>query len=286
MSRKLIVNADDFGRSRGVSDGILRAHGDGIVTSTTAMMNMPGVTHDLQRAATEAPRLGLGVHLTFTAGRPLLPVDWVRSLVDEHDHFLSQEAILQQPARIDPDELMSELQAQVNTFKNALGRRPDHLDAHHFVHLCPPLFRVYLDLADNLDLPIRLPIPRRPAARRPAALEQVPALLGNLSAEVLEPILQADWALLAGRSIRAADHFVMSFFGHDTSVVDLLHLLEHLPDGITELMTHPGLADEHLRAESNYHVEREHELATLTDPQVREQAQKLGIELITYAQLN
>ena len=183
MSRQLIVNADDFGRSRGVSDGILRAHRDGIVTSTTAMMNMPGVTHDLLRAADEAPRLGLGVHLTFTAGRPLLPMEWVRSLVDEHDHFLSQAAIMQQPTRIDPDELMSELKAQVTTFKNALGHLPDHLDAHHFVHLYPPLFRVYLDLADSFDLPIRLPIPRQPAA-----LEQVPALLGNLPREVLEPI--------------------------------------------------------------------------------------------------
>ncbi|HZY40713.1 MAG TPA: ChbG/HpnK family deacetylase, partial [Anaerolineae bacterium] len=182
---------------------------------------------------------------------------------------------------IDPDELMSELQAQVNTFQNALGHLPDHLDAHHFVHLYPPLFRVYLDLADNLDLPIRLPIPRQPAA-----LDQVPALLGNLSAEVLEPILQADWALLEGRSIRTTDHFVMSFFGHDTSVADLLQLLEHLPKGITELMTHPGLADEHIRAESNYHVEREHELATLTDPQVLVQVQKLDIELVSYAKLN
>jgi chitin disaccharide deacetylase len=281
MSRQLIVNADDFGRSRGVSDGILRAHRDGIVTSTTAMMNMPGVTHDLQRAASEAPRLGLGVHLTFTAGRPLLPVDWVSSLVDEHGHFLSQDAIMLQPTRLNSDELLSELKTQVNAFQSALGRRPDHLDAHHFVHLCPPLFRVYLDLADSLELPIRLPIPRQPAA-----LEPIPALLGSLSAEVLEPILQADQALLAGRSIRTTDHFVLSFFGRDTSVADLLDWLAHLPDGVTELMTHPGLADERLRAESSYTVEREYELATLTDPQVLAQVQKLGIALITYAQLN
>ena len=281
MSRKLIVNADDFGRSRGVSDGILRAHRDGIVTSTTAMMNMPGVAHDLVRAASETPRLGLGVHLTFTAGRPLMPMDWVRSLVDEHDHFLSQEAILQQPTRIDPDELMSELKAQVNTFKNALGHLPDHLDAHHFVHLIPPLFRVYLDLADSFGLPIRLPIPRQPAP-----LDHVPALLGNVAPDVLEPIVQADWALLADRSIRTTDHFIMSFFGQNTSTASLLQLLADLPDGVTELMTHPGLADEHIRAESNYHVERERELAALTDPQVLVQLQKLDIELVTYAKLN
>ncbi len=280
MSRKLIVNADDFGRSRGVSDGILRAHRDGIVTSTTAMMNMPGVAHDLLRAADEAPRLGLGVHLTFTAGRPLMPMEWVRSLVDEHDHFLSQAAIMQQPARLDVDELMSELKAQVNTFKNALGRLPDHLDAHHFVHLYPPLFRVYLDLAESFDLPIRLPIPRQPVP-----LDHVPALLGNVPREVLAPIVEADWALLAGRAVRTTDQFVMSFFGQNTSAANLLDILENLPEGVTELMTHPGLADEHIRAESNYHVERERELAALTDPQVLVQVQKLDIELVTYAEL-
>ena len=61
MTRQLIVNADDFGRTHGVSAGILRAHLEGIVTSATAMMNMPGVAADLRQAKTEAPRLGLGV---------------------------------------------------------------------------------------------------------------------------------------------------------------------------------------------------------------------------------
>src|SRR5512135_1195324 len=84
MSKQLIINADDFGRTRGISEGIIRAHKEGIVTSATAMMNMPGVANDLSKAKTEAPTLGLGVHLTFTAGRPLLPTEWVSSLIDEH----------------------------------------------------------------------------------------------------------------------------------------------------------------------------------------------------------
>ena len=77
MTKRLIVNADDFGRTHQVSDGILSAHCDGIVTSTTVMMSMPGAARDLTRALAEAPKLGLGVHLVFTAGRPLLPPEWV-----------------------------------------------------------------------------------------------------------------------------------------------------------------------------------------------------------------
>ena len=124
MTRQLIVNADDFGRTRGVSAGILRAHLEGIVTSTTAMMNMPGVAADLHQAKSEAPRLGLGVHLNFTAGRPLLPPEWCASLVDEHGHFLTQEAIMANPDRLKPDELREELKSQITTFKNAWADCP------------------------------------------------------------------------------------------------------------------------------------------------------------------
>src|SRR5512139_1478906 len=164
MTRQLIVNADDFGRTRGVSAGILRAHLEGIVSSATAMMNMPGVAADLHQARSEAPRLGLGVHLNFTAGRPLLPTEWCASLVDEHGHFLTQEAIMAAPDRLNPDELREELKSQISTFKNALNVLPDHLDAHHFVRLYPPLFEVYLDLAESFKLPVRIPFPRQAAA--------------------------------------------------------------------------------------------------------------------------
>src|SRR5512143_2034400 len=131
MTRQLIVNADDFGRTRGVSAGILRAHQEGIVTSTTAMMNMTGVAADLHLAQTEAPQLGLGVHLNFTAGRPLLPPEWCASLVDEQGHFLKQEVITANPDRLKPDELRAELKSQITAFKNGLNALPDHLDAHH-----------------------------------------------------------------------------------------------------------------------------------------------------------
>ena len=65
MSKRLIVNADDYGRTAGVVEGILRAHQRGIVTSTTAMMNMPGIEDALRRAQSY-PELGLGVHLVFS----------------------------------------------------------------------------------------------------------------------------------------------------------------------------------------------------------------------------
>lgn len=280
MSRQLIVNADDFGRTRGVSAGILRAQRDGIVTSTTAMMNLPGVVPDLHQALAEAPRLGLGVHLNFTVGRPLLPTEWCPSLVDEHGHFLTPGVIMANPERINPDELRSELKSQITTFKNALERLPDHLDAHHSVHLFPPLFRVYLDLADNFKLPLRVPFPRGEIQ-----LDQVPPIAGNVPAETLKSILLADRQFLAERSIKAPAYFVAGFHEQNATLEYLLRLIENLPEGTTELMTHPGLADNQLKAESSYHVQREREIAVLTNPQVKRRLIELDVKLVTFAEL-
>jgi predicted glycoside hydrolase/deacetylase ChbG (UPF0249 family) len=280
MSRQLIVNADDFGRTRGVSAGILRAHLDGIVTSTTAMMNLPGVVPDLHRARTEAPQLGLGVHLNFTVGRPLLPVEWCSSLVDGHGHFLTRDVLMAQPDRITADELHAELKSQITAFKNAMDRLPDHIDAHQFVHLYPPLFRVYLDLAESFKLPLRIPFPRIVTE-----LDQVPPIIGDVPPETAKSMLHADRQFLVEPEFKSPTHFVATFYDQQATLEHLLSVIENLPDGTTELMTHPGLVDDQLKAESSYHVQREQEVAVLTDPQVMARLTELDIKLITFADL-
>jgi chitin disaccharide deacetylase len=280
MSHQLIVNADDFGRTRGVSAGILRAHLDGIVTCTTAMMNLPGVVPDLHQARTEAPQLGLGVHLNFTVGRPLLPSEWCASLVDEHGHFLTRDALMAQPDRINPDELRAELKSQITTFKNAMDRLPDHLDAHQFVHLYPPLFRVYLDLAESFKVPLRIPFPQIVAE-----LDQVPPIISDVPLETAKSMLHADRQFLVERDFKTTDHFVGTFFDQQATVAHLLSVIENLPEGTTELMTHPGLLDDQLKVESSYNVQREQEVAVLTDPHVIARLTALDIQLITFADL-
>jgi chitin disaccharide deacetylase len=283
MTKRLIVNADDFGRTHPVSDGILSAHRDGIVTSTTVMMCMPGAAHDLTRAVAEAPKLGLGVHLVFTAGRPLLPPEWVPSLIDEHGNCLTQDAILSDPQRISPDELRSEFKAQISGFKNATGRLPDHIDCHHFVHVHPRLFAVYHDVALELGLPMRIAFPRREADLADAP--QRPGVASMIPAALLDMIVRDNWKRLAEKPVRAPDRFLAGFFGDNVSVDYLLGLLDRLPDGVSELMTHPGYSDETLAAESSYAAPRETEIAVLTDPRVRQRIADRGIELITFAAL-
>jgi predicted glycoside hydrolase/deacetylase ChbG (UPF0249 family) len=92
MTRRLIVNADDYGRTPGVSQGILATHEEGIVTSTTVMINQPQIATHL-REALACPKLGVGLHLVFTAGRPVLGAGAIPDLVRKDGQFLDQHTL-------------------------------------------------------------------------------------------------------------------------------------------------------------------------------------------------
>ena len=282
MNKQLIVNADDYGRTAGVVEGILRAHQQGIVTSTTAMMNMPGIEAALQRAQSY-PDLGLGVHLVFSAWRPLLPPERIPSLVDDDGAFLNQKVLWARSEAIDLHELRAELTAQVERFRALMGHPPDHLDCHHFVHSHPLFFAVYVELAAGWDLPIRTPFPPEEALGQAAAT--VP-LIEGLPLSGVRDMMRRDRELVQARGVRHPDHFVGGFYGQEAVTLEnLLAILEGLREGTTELMCHPCLADEQLLAESVYGRPREKELELLCHPRVRDKLDELGIELVNFGAL-
>lgn len=102
---KLIINSDDFGYSNGVNYGIIDAYRNGILTSTTLMANMPGF-NEAVKLKKEYPRLGVGVHLTLTCGKPLLKSH--KTLVSENGEF-NKLAFYKQDFAIDYEELYQEL---------------------------------------------------------------------------------------------------------------------------------------------------------------------------------
>src|SRR3954471_3589307 len=219
LARSLIVNADDFGRSAGVDDGILRAHRDGIVTSTTLMTNAPSTQHAATLArATPAP--DVGVHLVLTYARPLSNPARLRSLVREDGSFWRPSELLAR--RIDRNEALTEYRAQFARARELIGREPTHVDTHHWVHDHPALSWAVCELA------------RQTGA---AARTHTPAQRDEYRA----------------RGVRTPDHFTREFQhpGH-IEVADLLAVLGRLEDGVTELMCHPGEPDAELVATSAY----------------------------------
>lgn len=148
---KLIVNADDFGYSRGVNFGIMDAHKSGIVNSTTMMMNMLGTGHAIELAK-ENPTLKAGIHLVLTCGKPLLKN--VPSLIDENGDFKRLNRI-KEFNDIHLTDLENEWTAQIEKFL-ASGLVPTHLDSHHHVHGIKEFYPIIKKLAVKYDLPVRL----------------------------------------------------------------------------------------------------------------------------------
>jgi predicted glycoside hydrolase/deacetylase ChbG (UPF0249 family) len=127
--KTLIINADDLGAAEGTVEAITSLYEKGLVTSTTALVNLP----DWPRAATylkKHPNLGAGVHLVMNDGSPILPADRVRSLVDRQGRFYDGNALLLRYGRLSLSELEDEWRAQILKFITDSGRQPDHLDLH------------------------------------------------------------------------------------------------------------------------------------------------------------
>lgn len=246
----LIVNADDFGLTPGVSRGILEAHHKGIVTSTTILANLP--VHADLLGQLKATRLGVGLHLNLTLGMPLSPPATVPSLVDSEGKLIRDAR--QTATRARPEEAERELWAQVNAFLMLLGRPPTHLDSHHHVGRFSPIREIIWGLARELGVPVRSQDPEVRRAVRAAGL-------------------------------RTPDHF-FGESGPDPywSVERLLAHLAALPDGVSEFMTHPGYFDADL-AYSRYGKQREVELQGLTDPAVRGAVEGHGIALCHFGDL-
>jgi len=281
MSKQLIVNADDYGRAPGVSWGILAAHREGIVTSTSVMINQPGVEEQLAQALA-CPGLGVGLHLVFTAWRPVLPAEEVPGLVDDNGLFLEQHDVWARAEQIPLAQLQAELSAQLERFIGLAGRLPDHLDCHHFVHLYPPFFQVYADLAAQFQLPLRVPFP--PETEFEQAAKTLPFLEG-FPRDLVRGMIVTNSALIKARRLAHPDRFIGTFFGREALALDtLLGHLDTLQDGVTELMCHPAYDDPALAA-SSYRSEREIELKLLTHPAVQDRIKAVGIELVTFGAL-
>lgn len=251
---KLIVNADDFGYFASVSDGILRACREGIVTATTLLVNAP----DSERAAQlarSATDLDVGVHLNLTLNRPTADISRCRTLVDDSGTFRRPNELMKR--EIDRNEALYEFRAQYQMASELLGRAPTHVDTHHWIHDHPALEWAIGELARETG-----------AAARIHSVEQRDRL--------------------RARGVRTPDRFAREFQYEGRVGVDaLLALLRQLAtrDGVTELMCHPGEADEAMSRKSGYARERPVELATLTDPRVRSAVDELGIALATFADI-
>jgi chitin disaccharide deacetylase len=270
--RRLIVNADDFGRSHSINQAAIRAHREGILTSASLMVNEPACAEAVALAK-ENPKLGVGLHLTLLVGHSALPPEKIPGLVNAHGEFSNNPVgvgfryFFNRSLR---EQLRAEIHAQFDRFR-ATGLPLDHVNGHLHLHLHPVIFRILMEDAEKLGIR-HLRFTRDCFARSRRMTHGrwfyrvAHALIHDrLSKRAREPLRQ-----------RGIKHAQITFGLLQDSHVDeayVLKLLPELPAGDSELYSHPSLD------------EFKHEFDALVSPRVKELVEKLGIELIRYQDL-
>jgi len=286
--KSLIVNADDLGWTEGVNRGIAEAHRNGIVTSASLLANGSALASGVE-VARSVPGLGVGVHLNLSDGPPVAARELVTSLVNDRGEFEGgPENLLLRVARggLALHEVEQEWEAQIEKVRDA-GIQPTHLDGHKHVHMLPGLFEIALRLAKRYGIgAIRVAHEAsslRAALSTGEELHTAAVLKQGVQARGLK-LLARDARELAERAgISTADYFCGIAQTGEMTKQGVAQLLRSLPDGTTELMCHPGYADQALRnTPTRLQGSRQTELQILTDVEVRNLVASQGIRLIDY----
>jgi hopanoid biosynthesis associated protein HpnK len=282
--RRLIVSGDDFGAAPEVNAGIIRAHRDGILTSTSLMVTGDAVTEAVALAHAN-PRLSVGLHLVLAQARPAAAPHEVSRLVGPDGAFRDNPvlnglryawAYCSQAGRA---QLTREIEAQLEAFA-ATGLCLAHVDGHLNMHLHPMVLPLLIELAPRFGI-------RAMRLTREALTPALQYDRSHLPRKVLEGCVFAALSAWATPRLRAAGIASADrIFGlHQTGHLDaryLTSLIPMLPAGTSEVYCHP--ADGTPAVLRRYQPGYDHagELSALVDPRVRAAIDSAGVTLVSY----
>ena len=281
--KQLIVNADDFGLHPLINAGIIKGHQEGFITSTSLMPSAP-CWQEAVRLAKENPRLGIGVHLTLVGGVPsVLPKGQVSSLLDDDGLFLPDYVAFAKryySGAVKKAELEAELRAQ---FERALscGVNITHIDSHQHTHVLPGINSLVLKLSNEYNI-IRVRIPKEGYLFTGGFQTGVGRLIGRSGLSFC-----ADMAALRADSLglRHPQHFYGMLAGGHLNAQLIANILRQLPEGVSEIMTHPGLDSAALGKAFSWQYHWREELDAYLDAGNKALLKELGIEPVSFAAL-
>ena len=243
---KLIINADDFGYSKGVNYGIIEAYKNGLVTSTTIMMNMPYVDHALDLYK-ENLGLGLGIHFVLTSYLPLTDSPELLGAKGVMDLDFNRIALCSEKA------IEAELRAQLDLLIKK-GYKITHADSHHHVHRIPKVLKIISKICREYDL----------------AMRTVPE--------------QRDMDEF-DNNIKTTEKFEWEFYDKEATFEKFKDIVSQSNISSLEICTHPAFIDLHLKNFSNYVEPRMLELDVLTSQKTKELIAHKNIQMINFGDL-
>jgi hopanoid biosynthesis associated protein HpnK len=287
--KQVILNADDFGLTRGVNEGIIRAHRDGILTSATLMANGAAFDDAVEKARA-TPSLGVGCHLVLVGGKSVAPPDKIPSLADADGRLprtLANLVTRLSLGLIRQSHIERELAAQVEKVQ-AAGIEPTHFDSHKHSHCHPRVMEAAGKLAHDTGVG-RL---RNPTERIQDFWETARGVTDSFGAKLVMCVAARSVAPLFRAvcrkySLRAPDRFLGVALTGYTTPQKLRQMFGMLTEGSTEIMLHPGIRDEDLaRTGSRLQQARQNEMDALLDQQLKGVLSERDIRLISFRELH
>lgn len=281
--KQLIVNADDFGLHPLINAGIIKGHQEGFITSTSLMPSAP-CWQEAVRLAKDNPRLGIGVHLTLVGGVPsVLPKEKVSSLLDDDGLFLPDYVAFAKryySGAVKRSELEAELRAQLERALSC-GVNITHIDSHQHTHVLPGINSLVLKLSNEYNI-IRVRIPKEGYLFTGGFQTGVGRLIGRSGLSFC-----ADMAALRADSLglRHPQHFYGMLAGGHLNAQLIANILRQLPEGVSEIMTHPGLDSAALGKAFSWQYHWREELEAYLDAGNKALLKELGIEPVSFAAL-
>ncbi|MBR4350733.1 MAG: ChbG/HpnK family deacetylase [Bacilli bacterium] len=220
---RLIINADDFGLTKSITDGIVDGIKAGVVTSTSLMVTMEAAEYAINKAL-ENNIDCVGLHINFTKGKPIIPNEHI---TDENGEFLHRSIQLTNP-NLTYEDAYNEIQAQLKKVDELSNGKLkiDHLDTHHFACSNENIRKAKIAIAKERNIPIR----------------------NEFECDVVRPdVFNTDFSLV-DVTYEKLESIINEYKDKDISM---------------ELMVHPGYMDEHTMSLTSYNTEREKELEIL-----------------------
>ena len=281
--RRLIINADDFGLTSGVNRGILESHQNGVVTSST-LMACGARFDDAAALAAQAPKLSVGCHVVLVDGSPVLSRKQVSSLAITNSAPRFRESLITfacraATRRLDQEQIEKEVTAQIRKLQSK-GISVSHLDSHKHTHIFPVVLRGLLRAAGNCGVrAIRNPF-------EPLVFAKIGSWKRQFQLRVLRRYRGSFRNELAKSRMVTPDGCIGIAATGGLTLAAFQSLIETLPEGTWELVSHPGYNDVELgEIKTRLRASREKELAILTSDAARESLHREQIELISYRDL-
>lgn len=243
---KIIINADDFGYSRAINYGIIDSYLNGILTSTTLMVTMPGFEHAVELMQTY-PEFPVGLHLNFTFGSPLSNPQEIPSVLDKENHFIKPKDFPDN-LKYDGEEVYQEAKLQLEKFVTYTRKFPTHLDTHLFASdVYEEVAEAVKRLANEFKIPVR--------NHATDYFKHIPF--------ITQRTFDAEAGLL----------YVEKF------------LEEILQFDCVEIMSHPGYIDSYVLENTSYNLPRVAEVEFLCSSKFKQKCREKKVEFISYADL-